>query len=131
MTDLDADHRDAVGDDGAGRLFGGHADTARTPGGATCEECIGFLMDYLDGLLPVAQRDVFDRHLARCPDCVAYIASYRAAVELASRAGGRGAGGLGAGGLSTSGSGMSEQPLAEPLPPKMVEAILRARKGGG
>ena len=48
----------------------------------TCKELVSFLMDYLNGELSAAERRTFDEHLAGCPDCVAYLASYRKAVRL-------------------------------------------------
>ncbi len=48
----------------------------------TCRELIDFLMDYVDGTLLAAQRAEFDRHLAVCPSCVAYVESYRQTVRL-------------------------------------------------
>lgn len=43
---------------------------------------VDFLMDYLDGALPDPQRRCFEEHLAECPDCVTYLASYQQAVRL-------------------------------------------------
>jgi anti-sigma factor RsiW len=48
----------------------------------TCQEFIDFLTDYDEGLLPADQRALFDEHLTVCPDCVSYLASYRAATAL-------------------------------------------------
>jgi anti-sigma factor RsiW len=48
----------------------------------TCKELVGFLIDYLDGELSAAERRTFDEHVAECPDCVAYLDSYRKAVRL-------------------------------------------------
>jgi anti-sigma factor RsiW len=53
----------------------------------TCQELSEFLMDYLDGALPDAQRACFEEHLAECPDCVAYLASYRETIRLGKTAG--------------------------------------------
>ena len=47
-----------------------------------CEQFTGFLDDYLDGSLEPAKREVFDRHLAHCPECECYLESYRKCVEL-------------------------------------------------
>lgn len=47
-----------------------------------CRQCVDFLMDYLEGQLPEAERKVFEQHLARCPPCVNYLETYRQAVEL-------------------------------------------------
>jgi anti-sigma factor RsiW len=48
----------------------------------TCRELTDFLMDYLDGALSEGQRVCFEEHLAECPDCVAYLSSYREAIRL-------------------------------------------------
>lgn len=47
-----------------------------------CNEIIGFLYAYLDGELAPADRAEFDRHLAVCPSCVAYLETYRTTVSL-------------------------------------------------
>jgi anti-sigma factor RsiW len=52
----------------------------------TCREVSEFLMAYDDGELSARERTAFDEHLAECPDCVAYLASYRATVELGRKA---------------------------------------------
>jgi anti-sigma factor RsiW len=52
----------------------------------TCRELVEFLMAYDDDELDAAERAVFDAHLAECPDCEAYLASYRATVALGRRA---------------------------------------------
>jgi len=48
-----------------------------------CREIIAFLADYLDGSLDPAARAEFDRHLAVCPSCVAYLAGYRSTIRMA------------------------------------------------
>jgi len=52
----------------------------------TCKELVEFLMDYLDGLLSEPERRRFEEHLGECPDCVAYLATYREAVRLGKEA---------------------------------------------
>lgn len=52
----------------------------------TCEELVGFVLDYVDGSLPAPQRTEFDRHLSVCPSCVAYLNGYRTSLELAREA---------------------------------------------
>jgi anti-sigma factor RsiW len=47
-----------------------------------CREFTEFLHDYLFENLPAAERDEFDRHLAECPWCVAYLDSYRKTLQL-------------------------------------------------
>jgi anti-sigma factor RsiW len=48
----------------------------------TCKELIEFLWRYLDDELLPAERAEFDRHLAICPCCGAYLETYRTTVEL-------------------------------------------------
>jgi anti-sigma factor RsiW len=48
----------------------------------TCNEVLDFLGDYLSGELPAAQRAEFERHLAVCPPCVAYLKSYELTIRL-------------------------------------------------
>ena len=74
----------------------------------TCRELADFLVDYLEGSLPEAQRGAFERHLALCPTCVAYLDSYRKTVALASETG--------------------DRPCPPPMPEGLVRAILDAAK---
>lgn len=53
------------------------------PETVTCEVLISFLDDYVDGRLAAAELERFERHLARCVSCVAYLQSYRETVRLA------------------------------------------------
>ena len=48
----------------------------------TCRDFADFLMDYLDGQLSRPVREDFDRHLAECPDCIAYMSTYKETVRL-------------------------------------------------
>jgi anti-sigma factor RsiW len=48
----------------------------------TCRECIEFLMDYMSQELPEDTREVFERHIKACPDCVAYLTTYRETIVL-------------------------------------------------
>lgn len=48
----------------------------------TCREIADFLNRYLDGDLPPAERAEFDRHLAVCPACVAYLDGYEKTVRV-------------------------------------------------
>ncbi len=43
----------------------------------TCRDGVQVLMDYLEGVLPDADRALIDAHLATCPRCVAFVKSYR------------------------------------------------------
>jgi anti-sigma factor RsiW len=48
----------------------------------TCRELLDFILDYVEGELPEAQRAEFERHMAACPPCVAYLDSYRKTAEI-------------------------------------------------
>ena len=52
----------------------------------TCRELADFIIDYLSGELPAEVRAAFDHHLSLCPNCVNYLASYKATVEMGRRA---------------------------------------------
>jgi anti-sigma factor RsiW len=76
-----------------------------------CREFTEFLHEYLFDHLPPAERAEFEKHLAECPWCVAYLDSYRKTIQLEQAA----------------------FPAAEDAPPpcdapeELVRAILRAR----
>src|SRR5262245_36042680 len=55
-------------------------------GPLTCRELVAFLDAYLAGELPRARAELFERHLAGCPDCRAYLESYQSAIELGRQA---------------------------------------------
>jgi anti-sigma factor RsiW len=59
-------------------------DDPRQParGALTCRELVAFLDAYLAAELPPGRVELFERHLAACPDCRAYLESYRSAIEL-------------------------------------------------
>jgi len=84
----------------------GHDDP--TPPSLTCRDVTAFVMDYLDDVLPTIERAAFEAHLAACPDCVVYLASYREAVRLA----------------KTHGT------VDDHMPEELVQAILAARLAG-
>jgi anti-sigma factor RsiW len=42
-----------------------------------CASGVELLMDYLEGVLPADVRAALDAHVAGCPRCIAFIASYR------------------------------------------------------
>jgi anti-sigma factor RsiW len=74
-----------------------------------CREFTDFLDDYLFGNLAPAERAEFDRHLAECPFCVAYLATYRETIRL-----GRDA-------LS------ADAPAPADAPEELIQAILKSR----
>jgi anti-sigma factor RsiW len=51
----------------------------------TCREIADFLADYAAGALTDDVRAAFERHLAVCPNCRAYLATYRATIAAGRR----------------------------------------------
>lgn len=77
----------------------------------TCQELVEFLMDYLDGSLSETERRCFEEHLAECPDCVAYLATYQESIRLAKDA-------------CTAG----DDAFLPEVPDDLIRAILEARR---
>lgn len=77
----------------------------------TCKELVEFLMDYLDGQLSESERDCFQEHLGKCPDCVAYLATYQQAIQL---------------GKDTWAA--DDDSIPADIPEELVRAILAARR---
>ena len=75
-----------------------------------CRTLIEFLMDYLNGELPDAQRAEFEAHLAECPWCVAYLQTYQETVRLGKV-------------VLTD----ADAPAQEEVPEELIQAILAAR----
>jgi anti-sigma factor RsiW len=75
-----------------------------------CRQLVEFLMDYVEGALPPAERAAFEEHLSKCPDCAAYLATYQVAIRLG-RAAFRGG-----------------DAVLPPLPEDLVKAIRAARE---
>lgn len=73
----------------------------------SCAEIISFLAGYLDHELPPQTEAEFERHLAACVSCVAYLASYRETI-LAARAAAR-----------------FDEGILDDSPADLIEAILR------
>jgi anti-sigma factor RsiW len=55
-------------------------------GELTCRELADFLADYVAGELGLDERSAFERHLADCADCAAYLRSYAGTIRLAREA---------------------------------------------
>lgn len=79
----------------------------------TCREVIEYVLAYLAHELDAAERHEFERHLAVCPSCVAYLHSYERTVELAHLAF----------------ADDEDDGAAMGVPPELVEAVLAARRG--
>jgi anti-sigma factor RsiW len=48
-----------------------------------CQQVVELVTDYLEGALSRRDRRRFDRHLADCPHCTAYLAQMRETIRLA------------------------------------------------
>jgi anti-sigma factor RsiW len=75
----------------------------------TCRELADFLADYFAGELGLDERSVFEKHLAECPDCAAYLRSYAETIRLARDA-------------------YTGDPVPADVPEELVRAILEARE---
>ena len=51
-----------------------------------CRDAVELMADYLDGLLPDAERARLEQHLAACPHCSEYLAQLRATMDALGRA---------------------------------------------
>jgi anti-sigma factor RsiW len=69
-----------------------------------------FVMDYLDGALPLGIRLSFTAHIALCSDCRRYIDTYRRTIAL-----GRAA------------TVTADDPAPPQVPEELVQAILASR----
>lgn len=78
-----------------------------------CREALDFLDAYVESRLDDSVRAEFERHLAECPDCVAYLANYRATISAAKAA-----------------CGGSVAPADHLLPEDLVRAMMSARTRG-
>jgi anti-sigma factor RsiW len=76
-----------------------------------CREFTEVLHDYLFGNLPAEERAEFDKHLAECPWCVAYLDSYQKTIRLEQAAF----------------TAPEDAPPPADAPEELIEAILRAR----
>ena len=74
----------------------------------TCRDFAEFLLEYVEGQLPLEARRRFDEHLAICPDCVQYLQHYTETIK--------------AGRLA-----MADD-LPDDVPDELVSAILTARR---
>lgn len=80
----------------------------------TCREFAEFIADFLDGELPPAERQQFERHLSRCVNCTRYLESYRQSTALGKRA-----------------FDDEDAEVPKDVPEELVEAILLTRRSSG
>ena len=52
-----------------------------------CREVVELVTEYLGGRLSPEEQARFDRHLATCPPCTAYLAQVRTTLDLAAELG--------------------------------------------
>jgi anti-sigma factor RsiW len=76
----------------------------------TCREFADFMMDYLSGELPSADRSRFEQHLVLCSNCRKYLTSYEETVKLGKKA------------------FDDDTALPADVPEELVRAILAARR---
>jgi anti-sigma factor RsiW len=77
----------------------------------TCREFVAFLSEYVEGGLDPDEAARFEAHLAACPDCVAYLESFRETIHLGREC-------------------FADDGLAEDVPEELLAAILAARGTG-
>jgi anti-sigma factor RsiW len=77
-----------------------------------CREFTEFLHEYLFGNLSTEERDEFEKHLAECPWCTAYLDSYRKTMQLE----------------QTAFSAPPDAPPPSDAPEELIQAILKARR---
>lgn len=78
----------------------------------TCRDFVQFLMEYEEGTLRPAEREIFEQHMRDCPPCEVYLDSYRETVRL---------------GRDVCGA---DDAVPEDVPEELVAAILAARRRG-
>ena len=74
----------------------------------TCRQLIDFVASYRENELTPEQRVEFERHLAVCPSCVAYLKTYEQTVLLAKAS--------------------ADDAVPDDIPDPLVKAILEARQ---
>jgi len=48
----------------------------------SCRELEEFILDYIEGRLPLTKKIMFEMHLLICDDCKSYIKAYKFSIEL-------------------------------------------------
>lgn len=86
-------------------------DLMRTAYELTCKKFVEFLGDYADDVLAPDRKAVFERHLAICPECTAYLQAYRKTIHL-------------------TGNALTESPeeMVKSMPDDLVRAIVSSLK---
>jgi anti-sigma factor RsiW len=74
----------------------------------TCQEVADYLSAYIAGELSPAEQAAMDRHIAVCPACVNFLASFQTTVQAT--------------------QSKTLFPISEPIPEGLIQAVLAARK---
>jgi anti-sigma factor RsiW len=74
----------------------------------TCQQLVEFISRYRDRELTAEEHSEFERHLAACPSCVAYLKTYEQTVLLAKAS--------------------AHDQVPDEIPERLVNAILEARR---
>jgi anti-sigma factor RsiW len=77
----------------------------------TCREFEDFIMDYLEGSLPVAQSKKFEWHLRICRECRQYLAAYKRTIEIGKAV-----------------VGPADESIPADVPEDLIRAVLDSRK---
>ncbi len=51
----------------------------------TCRDATSLILEFLSGELSPETKSEFEKHLQICPDCVAFLNTYRKTIELTKR----------------------------------------------
>ena len=75
----------------------------------TCRQLLDYLSDYVEGRLSAAEVAQLDEHLAVCPQCIDYLANFKATLAAC--------------------QSLRARPFEKlpPMPEELVQAILAAR----
>jgi anti-sigma factor RsiW len=79
----------------------------------TCRDFVEFLMEYSSGELAGSECAEFEAHLVECPECVAYLETYKKTIDL----------------VKTAYADPHHRVPAE-VPERLVQAVLAARPKG-
>lgn len=77
----------------------------------TCKEFDDFMIDYLEGVLPVWQKYVCWLHVRMCHDCASFVRQYRRTVAL-----------------EQSAFDSADEPVPDSVPEELVKAALARRE---
>lgn len=58
--------------------------TDTPPDKVTCEKVTSLIVEYVNQDLPPEVMQVFDRHIQKCDDCVAFLSTYRQTLRAVS-----------------------------------------------